>query len=308
MADKESQYSRLGKDLRRRREMRGPTLEELAQATKIPIDTLEYFESGRLFENPAFNAVYMRSLAGAYAEHVGVSLSLLLKAIDEVRSGQYDGSRLTGAYTPPDSPEEPEDDSEEPSDEDEPTIDEEPEPESDDVDQHTEERPKRSMRLRSFSSIVLLGLAVALVIWRNRVGVEEPVEPPIESPEESEVLTPVEPVLVVQPATRLGSPLYATIVAIEVLEPIRVHVDDDLRRPYWIEQGSVWAFEFDDQLEIEEEIEHITLFVDQFAIALDTVQSGASVKLSRTVLTERLEAGLLAPADVPVASDTIRAF
>jgi len=69
--------------------------------------------------------------------------------------------------------------------------------------------------------------------------------------------------------------LYLTVQADSTLQPLRVQRDEDLRRPYWLEQGDLATFPFSSRVIVEEEWENVSLFLDRYPypVASDTQSS-----------------------------------
>lgn len=131
-----------------------------------------------------------------------------------------------------------------------------------------ERRPVRRSGPPSWIWLVVLGVVVAgLAAWFLLV----------DRPEEAAVATPGTPA---QTASRpdtaasgftgagialpeLGDTLEVFVVADEGrLDPIRVTVDEDLRRPYWIEQGDSMRFGPTERIVVEELLDRVRITVE----------------------------------------------
>ncbi|MFO8099557.1 MAG: helix-turn-helix domain-containing protein [Salinibacter sp.] len=64
------------------------------------------------------------------------------------------------------------------------------------------------------------------------------------------------------PQQTLGDTLHLTLRADSVVSGIRLRQDDDLRRPYWIEQGEATTFRFTSRITVENGLDDITLFLE----------------------------------------------
>ncbi len=90
-------------DLRAARDVRGTTLDQIQQQTRIPVDVLKRFEDGLLLQDDAYNDVYLRAFVKSYAKAVGLSPGDAVAAFDLHRAGRYDG-RLNPDYDPATAP------------------------------------------------------------------------------------------------------------------------------------------------------------------------------------------------------------
>jgi cytoskeleton protein RodZ len=86
-----------GENLRREREMRGVTLEEIAESTKISTRLLRALEQEQFSELPG--GVFTRSFIRAYAGYLGLDSELVLAEYRQVAqpNSDYDLNRLTAA-------------------------------------------------------------------------------------------------------------------------------------------------------------------------------------------------------------------
>ena len=78
-------------DLRRIREERGLSLQQLHESTRIETGILRSFERNALFDHPVFNRVYLRSFVKTYAELVGIDAEEALGALEQAMAGMYRG-------------------------------------------------------------------------------------------------------------------------------------------------------------------------------------------------------------------------
>ena len=72
---------KIGEYLRRERELRGITLEEISEGTKISKRLLEYMETGRWDDLPG--EVFARGFLKSYAEFIGISHEEILLRYEE---------------------------------------------------------------------------------------------------------------------------------------------------------------------------------------------------------------------------------
>ena len=89
--------SGFGENLKREREMRGVTLEEMSESTKISVRLLRALEQDHFAELPG--GVFTRSFIRAYAQYLGLEEEHVLSEYKRVAqpSTDYDLSRLTPA-------------------------------------------------------------------------------------------------------------------------------------------------------------------------------------------------------------------
>lgn len=78
---KQMSAEKIGEYLRRERELRGITLEEISEGTKISKRLLEYMETGRWDDLPG--EVFARGFLKSYAEFIGISHEEILLRYEE---------------------------------------------------------------------------------------------------------------------------------------------------------------------------------------------------------------------------------
>jgi hypothetical protein len=88
---------RFARDLRRIREYRDVSIDEIHEETRIARTLVETFERGEIYDHPGFNRVYLRSFIRAYAGCVDVDPKRALAALDAVMEGDYT-NELAAAY------------------------------------------------------------------------------------------------------------------------------------------------------------------------------------------------------------------
>ncbi|MEX2574556.1 MAG: helix-turn-helix domain-containing protein [Balneolaceae bacterium] len=79
----------IGKDLATIRLYLDLSLEDIHQATRIPIATLKRIENSSIFSDPDENKIYVRSFVRTYAKALKISEELTLKSLDQYQSGNY---------------------------------------------------------------------------------------------------------------------------------------------------------------------------------------------------------------------------
>ena len=360
-AAKPESGKRLARDMRRVRESRNITVDDLHDETKIPQGLIETFEEKALFDHPQFNRVYLRSFVRTYANVIGIDAEVALNALEDALSDRYTGA-LAAEYlgeTPvestttdsgrgrmPDeasarvtSPDEDDSGVEEPdtatpaghmdiastekmpgsarkeettpptfvSTTPESDHDLEPEAaESEEVEEWTLQSPPRpkepqarartsaagsGSRTRSRKTAsryeerrsgsggpdrrwivaVVALIVVAAVVWvilsmidGRETAVQETVGVPDTAAASVDTAALEQPMAAsTQPMPALGDTMRVFVfAAMDRLEPIRVTVDDDLRRPYWLEQGDSMAFAPTNRIVVEEQLDDIQLKIE----------------------------------------------
>ena len=81
----------LGQDLAAIRKKLDLTVEDIHQATKIPLHILESIENDSIFEDLDQNATYIRSYIRSYAKKLEIDEERTIRALDQVERGSYTG-------------------------------------------------------------------------------------------------------------------------------------------------------------------------------------------------------------------------
>ena len=271
--------AQFARDLRRIRVEKDLTIQDIHDETRISVDLIESFEKHGLFEHPSFNQVYLRSFVRSYASSIGIDADLALEGLKAALEGKY-GNQLAVKYldvtpeTPPVEPSEEEDgasaessspDEEEPS-EPTPTAEKAPEPGEPITSSDASSSPPSFLPEGSQRGVLItLGIVgILVIIW----GVFSLTDTSLTSDSTPETATSPASDTAAEPATTapdtaaqpvtppadtqgvpaaapiaLGDTMYFTLVAQESpIEGIRIRRDDDLRRPYWVEQGQAAVF------------------------------------------------------------------
>lgn len=82
----------LGKDLASIRKSKNLTLEDVQNAIKIPVDTLNSIEDDSIFSEPNRNKTYIRSFVRSYAKLLKIDDKDIVRALDEMEAGTYSGN------------------------------------------------------------------------------------------------------------------------------------------------------------------------------------------------------------------------
>lgn len=312
---------RLASDLKRIREKHGVTTKEIYEATRLPPDLINEFEKTALFHHPQYSLVYIRSFVRSYAGIVGISPEHARNAIDAASKGRYAGSLgviylgdepallqeenvLEEAV--PDEADTLKRGAEKSSipfmfdralDADKPVdvaLKDEKVIEGDDQDKLTVSDPwYRSIRNYINRKIWLYvgGFLVIVVVIvgyfiingsssRNGSVADQARE--IIPVEDSLALHPEEYVpprkIIPPPGDTMTVHIYA---ANDKIQGIRVTVDDDLRRPYWCEQGDSLVYRITNQIILEEQLQQIMLTVEGENYPTNRVDSSGRLIITR---------------------------
>ncbi|MEX1055723.1 MAG: helix-turn-helix domain-containing protein, partial [Rhodothermales bacterium] len=327
--------TRLARDMRKIREARHLTVQDLHEETKIPQGLIEAFEESALFDHPQFNRVYLRSFVRTYAQVVGIEADSALSALEEALANRYVGS-LAVEYLgeAPERASEIDDEVVQPAPEPEEAasaeVDESSEPKRKPRDRSPAKRPKprksagpakeepKSPTLLSTTADTAAGyervqeeaaaesdwtsqsppggvktparssrdfgrrggglnrawligggaiVIVAAAIWglTSLVGVSEEgiaeTQPVVDTVATKDTLAGIPGIVL--PAPPLGDSLNVQIIAAnDKVDPIRITIDDDMRRPYWLNLGDSMSFTPTNRIVVEEQIEDIVLKVE----------------------------------------------
>ncbi|MEL7833909.1 helix-turn-helix transcriptional regulator [Fodinibius sp. Rm-B-1B1-1] len=82
----------LGKDLAHIRKEQELSLQDINEATKIPIRTLQSIEDDSIFDDFESNATYIRSYVRSYAKALSVDEKQIIYALNKVSKNDYSGS------------------------------------------------------------------------------------------------------------------------------------------------------------------------------------------------------------------------
>ena len=160
-------------------------------------------------------------------------------------------------------------------------------------------------------AVLLAGIVWGVMQWRGADAPAAPdttesnTEAPAPSPDTAAAApdTPTGP-----PPPVLGDTLYATLHAVNgpVLR-VLIERDDDLRRPYWIEEGDAAVFPFTERIAIEDQFEQFELFINAHPMPLTPRTDAGRRVLTRSDLRTWADTTQSAPApDLPVPADTLR--
>ncbi len=281
----------LARDLRQIRANRGMSFADVAEETRLPEGVLEAFERNILFDHPTFNQVYLRSVVRTYAAAVQIAEVDALDALEQALVGMYrgdlakaylEGDAATRAAVPP------------PHESTARTISSAPTP-AEIAEATRQPGPtgvfvRRALVVRVIAIIAGLAL-IMLAIWLIRGLMEEPGDvaapandPPIPvaelPPPDEQIRTPI-----VERSVETSDSLDAVIRSLgRPVREIRIRVDRDLRRPYWIERDSILSLRFLDRIIIQEHDGLVEIDIPTLGYSSGRLSAGVPLVLTRARL------------------------
>lgn len=290
---------RLAHDLRRIREKQKRSLQEIYNETKIALELLQHFERTALYDHERYNPVYLRSFARTYAAAIDIDQAAVLEALELAFEGRYRNQlavRFLGEEPLP-----------EPEPETAPAEEPAPEVASEGKPPREPEAPlplvatpgglerlERPARWKArVAGVVVVVMAAAGIWYLLRPAPAPPPEPlsvdTATVPATAADTTPsVETPAVQVPV--LGDTITATVIAaFDKVDPIRVRVDRDLRRPYWIEQGDSMQFRFTERIILENQLDDIKLRLDGHPYPTDRRDARGRIVITREQLQAYLD-------------------
>jgi len=97
--------------------------------------------------------------------------------------------------------------------------------------------------------------------------------------------------------------MFVTVLATAPVRELRVRQDDDLRRPYWIEEGDALVFPFARRITLQNQLDSLRLFLNRFSYP--TTRPDARVVLTRDTVQQFAETLQGAPATISATPDTV---
>lgn len=276
---------RLATDLRNLREVRKVTSESIIEATRLTPDVFKDFDESALVDHPAFNRVYLRSVMASYARVLEIDEGLAYRALEEALDGTYAGGlrRVYIQGLSVDEWSEPSSEGDkEPVDETERVVSSSGEPTESD-DELVKAQPSRLSTWFNWRRALPFGIlfitisviVVVIVILINRSSNGE--QDALTVPTLIEPVPPPEPEWII-----LGDSIRFDIIATtEHLDPIRVKVDSDLRRPYWIEQLDTLSFFVRSTIIFERELDVADILMDGYLLPDTMINSSGRLEITR---------------------------
>lgn len=274
---------RLATDLRDLREARKIKPESIIKATRLTVDVFERFDESALVDHPAFNRVYIRSVVASYARVLGIDEDLACRGLDEALDGTYAGGirRVYIEGLPVDEWSEPIDsDAAQLADALEGTTETPGLFNKDESDSDVAHKPGifallGNRKLIPFILLIVVALAILILINKNSSS----------DVEETEIGNSIIPVPGPPPEPKwilLGDSIRFDIIATtEKLDPIRVKVDSDSLRPYWIEHLDTLTFYVRRNVIFRRELDVADILMDGYLLPDTMINSSDQIELSR---------------------------
>jgi hypothetical protein len=158
--------------------------------------------------------------------------------------------------------------------------------------------------------IVLVGLAVA---YFSSGPAAEPSTDASAPPDTATVAAadtttspaPTEPERPPPADVTLGDRIHLTILATGNVSNIRIQRDDDLRRPYWIQEAEASVFPFEDRVLLQNEFADIRVFVEGYPYPFPPADTTGGVEITREAVQSFVDTLRGAPPTLSVSPDTI---
>jgi len=276
---------RLATDLRDLQEARTIETKTVLEATRLSVDIFERFSEAALVDHPAFNRVYLRSIVASYARVLQIEEQDALNALEEALEGKYDGA-LWRKYLRRDES------SDGPSFslyEDDARTDPGSAITGVDTGAHDERSSADLPRaIKSLLQDLPPGAWIAIIVFFAAVVFS--LISFLVRGDAGDDVTDLEAVqdtvsVSVRPMPEwiiLGDSIRFDIVAVtEHLDPIRVKADDDMRRPYWIEQGDTLTFYVRWSIMFERELDVAEILMDGRLLSDSLIDGNGRIELTR---------------------------
>jgi hypothetical protein len=95
------------------------------------------------------------------------------------------------------------------------------------------------------------------------------------------------------------------VLATDNVSGIRIRRDDDLRRPYWIGEGTAQVFPFQQEVTVEDELDDVDLFLAGFPYPVPPQDTADGLTITRAQARAFVDTLRGAPATLSVPVDTI---
>ena len=149
--------------------------------------------------------------------------------------------------------------------------------------------------------VAIAGVAFIALVWFAVSSIMD-----MRSSEEEEVVpmdtTGTEEIFRPDPILLPDSFRVDIIAFAEALDPIRITIDRDLRRPYWVEHMDTLPFVVADRIQLEREVANTRILVDGFAVPQEWLDDLPQVEVSRqrmqTWLDSLTSSGIVPQRDI----------
>lgn len=108
------------------------------------------------------------------------------------------------------------------------------------------------------------------------------------------------------PVSLLRDTMYVTVRATSVVREMRVQQDDDLRRPYWLEQGTALVFPFTRRITIENQLDSLQVLLEGYPYPLPPTNDDGRIVVTRDTVERFADTLRSSPASLSVVPDTVQ--
>jgi hypothetical protein len=103
----------------------------------------------------------------------------------------------------------------------------------------------------------------------------------------------------------LGDTLHVTVLATSDVREMRVRQDDDLRRPYWIEEGKAKVFPFARRITLQNQLDSLRLLLERYPYPVSQTDDEGRIVITRDKARQFFDTLRASPSTVPVPPDTV---
>ncbi|MFB6271856.1 MAG: helix-turn-helix domain-containing protein [Salinibacter sp.] len=108
------------------------------------------------------------------------------------------------------------------------------------------------------------------------------------------------------PPRLVGDTMYVTVVATSVVREMRVQQDDDLRRPYWIEEGKALVFPFTRRITIQNQLDSLRLLLERYPYPTTHTDAEGRVVITRDTVRDFADTLRSPPLSISASPDTVQ--
>jgi transcriptional regulator with XRE-family HTH domain len=318
---------RLAGDLKAIREARNIEQEQVLEAIRLPKDVVNRFEEDALVSHPAYNRVYLLSIAGSYARVLGLPVEEVQSALKDTLAGTYAGSLRRSFLdeaegeideedsdaveiaTPESTTEHVEDVASSESEHEETsaggvrlsgTVEHSGKASKSEIDSFRTrladvQRGLLLPNLKGFLPTLIILTILILFVWYllSGNGDSSTDSEPVAAISQDSLL--VEEII---PRYTLPDTMFFDVVAAqERLDPIRVTVDDLMRRPYWVEYLDTLRFAATDSILFEREAAVASIVLLGYVVPDSMLDDSGKLNITRDRVQNWLDAEIAASRD-----------
>lgn len=104
----------------------------------------------------------------------------------------------------------------------------------------------------------------------------------------------------------LDDTLHVAVLATADVREMRVQQDDDLRRPYWIEEGEARVFPFARRITLQNRLDSLRLLLERYPYPTSRTDDKGRIVITRETAQQFFDTLRASPSTVPVSADTVR--